>query len=71
MIRALFSQVSRFHQRTLARFHRTDQLKADAAERRERWNQVIAEHQKPLEHSERTSRPSTGGAGSAGEARHD
>jgi hypothetical protein len=32
---------------------------------------VIAEHQKPLEHSERTSRPSTGGAGSAGDARHD
>jgi hypothetical protein len=27
MIRALFSQVSRFHQRTLARLHRTDQLR--------------------------------------------
>jgi hypothetical protein len=69
MIRALFSQVSRFHQRTLARFHRTDQLKADAAERRESWNQVIAGHQKPLEHQERTSTSSTGGTGSNGETR--
>jgi hypothetical protein len=66
MIRALFSQVSAFHQRTLARFHRTDQLKADAAERRERWNQVITEHQKPLE---RTSTPSTGGTTPDGEPR--
>jgi hypothetical protein len=69
MIRALFSQVSRFHQRALARFHRTDQLKADAAERRERWNQVIAGHQKPLEHQERTSTSSTDGTGSDGKPR--
>jgi hypothetical protein len=29
--------------------NRKDQLKVDSAERREAWNQVIAEHQKPLE----------------------
>jgi hypothetical protein len=69
MIRALISQVSRFHQRTLARFHRTDQLKADAAVRRERWNQLIAGHQKPLEHQERTSTSSPGRTGSDGETR--
>ena len=49
MLQALFSRVSFFRQRAVALFHRTDQLKADSAERRERWNQVIAEHQKPLE----------------------
>jgi hypothetical protein len=69
MIRALFSQVSRFHQRTLARFHHTDQLKADAAERRERWNQVIAEHQKPLEGQGHTSTSSPSGTGSGGDTR--
>jgi hypothetical protein len=44
----LFSYVASFRQRVVARFHRTDQLQTDAAERRERWNQAIAEHQKPL-----------------------
>jgi len=44
MLQALFSRVSLFRQRAVALFHRTDQLKADSAERRERWNQVIAEH---------------------------
>ncbi len=48
-MKALFSSVSSFRQRALARFHRTDQLKSQSAERQERWNQVIAEHQKPLE----------------------
>ena len=43
------SYVSSARQRAVALFHRTDQLKADAAERRRSWNQVIAEHQKPLE----------------------
>ncbi len=60
MIQALFSRASFFRQRAAARFHRTDQLKADSAERRERWNQVIAEHQKPLDLQKGTS--STGGA---------
>jgi hypothetical protein len=68
MIRALFSQVSRFHQRTLARFHRTDQLKADAAERRERWNQLIDGH-KPSDPQQGTSTSSPGGPGSGGESR--
>jgi hypothetical protein len=54
--------VSFFHQRALARFHRTDQLKADSAERRERWNQVIAEHQKPLDPQKGTSTSSAGEA---------
>ena len=49
---ALLSYVSSFRQRAAARFHRNDQLKANADERRERWNQVIAEHQKPLERHE-------------------
>jgi hypothetical protein len=46
MLQALFSRVSLFRRRAVALFHRTDQLKADSAERRERWNQVIAEHKK-------------------------
>jgi hypothetical protein len=46
MLKALLSRVSFLRQRALALFHRTDQLKADSAERRERWNQVIAEHKK-------------------------
>ena len=48
-MKGLFSYVSSFRQRALGLFHRTDHLKDDSAERRERWNQVIAEHQKPLE----------------------
>jgi predicted anti-sigma-YlaC factor YlaD len=40
-----------FRQRAVALFHRTDQLKADSAERRERWNQVIAEHKKDQQKS--------------------
>ena len=66
MLRALFSQVSRLHGRALARFHRTDQLKADATERRERWNEVVAGHQKPLGRQEPTSTSSPGVAGPGG-----
>ena len=51
MIQALLSRVSSFRQRAVARFHRTDQLKADSAERRERWSQVIAEHKKDQQKS--------------------
>ena len=51
MLQALFSRVSFFHQRAVALFHRTDQLKADSTERRERWNQVIAEHKKDQQKS--------------------
>ena len=53
---ALRSYVSSFRQRATALFHRNDQLKADADARRERWNQVIAEHQKPLERHEAPAR---------------
>jgi len=60
-MKALFSYVSSFRQRAVARFHRNDQLKADADERRERWNQVIAEHQKPLERQAATSNSSVSG----------
>jgi len=45
----LLSYVASFRQRAVALFQRNDQLKADADERRDRWNQVIAEHQKPLD----------------------
>jgi len=48
MLKALLSRVPFFRQRSSALSHRDDQLKADSAERRERWNEVIAEHQKPL-----------------------
>jgi hypothetical protein len=51
MLQALFSRVWLFRERAVPRLHRTDQLKADSAERRERWNQVIAEHQKDQERS--------------------
>jgi hypothetical protein len=69
MIRALLSQMSSLHRRTLARFHRSEQPKADAAERRERWNRVIADHQKPPEHHERTAPSFRGGTGSDGGTR--
>ena len=51
MIQAVFSRVSLFRQRAVALFRRTDQLKADSAERLERWNQVIAEHKKDQQKS--------------------
>jgi hypothetical protein len=61
MIRALFSSASSFRQRAVALFHRNDQLKADSAERCERWKQAIAEHQKPLDQQKGTSTSSAGG----------
>jgi hypothetical protein len=57
MLKALLSSVSFLRQRALSLSHRGDQLKADSAERREKWNQVIAEHQKPLEKQAGTSSP--------------
>jgi hypothetical protein len=41
--------VSALRQRAIALFHRTDHLSSDSDERRRGWNQVIADHQKPLE----------------------
>jgi len=48
MLKALLSRVPFFRQRPSALSHRDDQIKVDSAERRKGWNQVIAEHQKPL-----------------------
>jgi hypothetical protein len=56
MVQALFSPVSFFRQRLSAFLHRKDQLKAGAAERRDRWNRVIAGHQKPPEQPQDTSK---------------
>lgn len=47
-MKGLFPYISSFRQRAVAVFHRTDPLKAASDDRRERWSQVIAEHQKPL-----------------------
>ena len=47
MLRALFSRVSFLRRRELTLSHRDDEQKTDSAERRKRWNQVIAEHQNP------------------------
>jgi hypothetical protein len=57
MLKALLSRVSFFRTKALVLSHRSDQLKADSADKRERWNQVIAEHQKPLEKQAGTSSP--------------
>jgi hypothetical protein len=59
-MKSLFPYISSFRQRATALFRRTDALKAAFDERRERWTQVVAEHQKPLERqkdSEKTSLP--------------
>jgi hypothetical protein len=47
-MKSLLPYLSSFRQRAVAVFQRTDPLKAAADERRERWSEVIAEHQKPL-----------------------
>jgi hypothetical protein len=57
MLKELLSRVSSLRDRALSLSHRKDQLKADSAERRDRWNQVIAEHQKPLDKQAGTSAP--------------
>ena len=47
-MKGLFPYISSLRQRATAFFHRTDPLKATSDERRQRWDQVIAEHQNPL-----------------------
>jgi hypothetical protein len=48
-MKSLLPYISSFRQRAVALFHRTDALKATSdGERRQRWAEVIAEHQKPL-----------------------
>jgi len=48
-MKSLYSYLSSIRQTAAALFHRADHLEADSAERQRRWNEVIAEHQKPLE----------------------
>jgi hypothetical protein len=48
-MKRLLSYVAAFRERVVAPFHRSDRLRSDFAERRARWNQTIAEYQKPLE----------------------
>jgi hypothetical protein len=57
MLKALLSRVSFLRQRAVMLAQRNDQLKADSDDRRTRWNQVIADHQKPLEKQPSTSSP--------------
>jgi hypothetical protein len=57
MGQALFSPVSFVRQRVSAWLHRKDQLKAGAAERRARWNRVLAAQQKPPAQPPDTSEP--------------
>jgi hypothetical protein len=59
-MKGLFPYISSFRQRAMALLHRTDPLKASSDERRDRWSQIIAEHQKPLKpqkDSEKTTLP--------------
>jgi hypothetical protein len=48
-MKSLSSYVSSVRQKAVALFHRADQLESDSAERRRAWDQVIAEHRKPLD----------------------
>jgi hypothetical protein len=59
-MKTLLPYISSFRQKAIALFHRTDPLKASADERRQRWDEVIAGHQKPLnpqKDSEKTTLP--------------
>ena len=59
-MKSLFPYISSFRQSAIALFHRTDALMASSDERRQRWGEVIAEHQKPLQpqkDSEKTTLP--------------
>ncbi len=57
MLKALLSRVSFLRQRAVMLAQRNEQLKTDSDDRRARWNQVIADHQKPLEKPTDTSSP--------------
>jgi hypothetical protein len=48
-MRALACFVSTLQQKVLGLFHRAVPASSDASDRRERWNQTIAEYRKPLE----------------------
>jgi len=55
MLKGLFSRISFLRRRARTLSHRNNRLKSDSDERRERWNQVIAEHQDPIASHKRTS----------------
>jgi len=57
MLKALLFRVPFLRQRAVMLAQRNEQLKAESEERRARWNQVIADHQKPLEKQTSTSSP--------------
>jgi hypothetical protein len=56
-MKALVSCVSAIRQRALAFLHRNDQRKVDSADRRDRWNEVIAEHQKAVDPHKDAAKP--------------
>jgi hypothetical protein len=62
MLVAMVTSVSALRQRVRAIFHRSDKLKAESAERRERWNQVITEHQRATKPEPAAIAPPAGGA---------
>ena len=62
MLVAMVTSVSALRQRVRAIFHRSDKLKAESAERRERWNQVITEHQRASKPESAAIAPPAGGA---------
>jgi hypothetical protein len=55
-MKSLFPYISSFRQRAVAVFRRTDPLKAAADERRQRWSEVMSEHQKPLKPQENSEK---------------
>jgi hypothetical protein len=67
MFRDLLSRVPFLRRRELTRSRRKDELKADSDARRARWNQVIAERQKPTALHKETSRETGTVTGSAPE----
>ena len=55
-MKGLLSYVSTLRRSALALFHRSAPLSSEAAERRERWNETIAEHRKALEGPKKSER---------------
>jgi hypothetical protein len=62
MLIAMVTSVSALRERVRAIFHRSDTRKAESAERRERWNQVISEHKQATKPGPAASAPPAAGA---------
>jgi hypothetical protein len=58
----MVTSVSALRERVRAIFHRSDQRKAESADRRERWNQVISEHKQVSQPGPAASAPPVAGA---------